>query len=138
MHWRKYLLCLFYFTKNSYCDLILAERPNVNNLHDSIIWCNQLKKLARSLRLIQLTETRLTQRKKRWWPEVASYGERSWVSTKVLSKRLILFNVYHKKTMRSWAYGFILDGFKLVCPLLCGWPRRLSSGGQVKLFQGIF
>ena len=76
-------------------------------------------KSARSLRLIQLTETRLTQLKKWWWLEVASNGEHSWVSTKVLSKRLILFNMSYKETNRSRAYGFTLDGFKLVCPLMC-------------------
>ena len=41
------------------------------------------------------------------------------MSTKVLSKRLILFNMFHKQTKRSGAYGFTLDGFKLVCPLIC-------------------
>ena len=85
---------------------------------------------------IQLTETRLTQRKKWWWPEVASYEEHSWVSTKVLSKKLILFSMYHKKTTWSGAYSFILDGFKWVCPLLCSWPQRLFSGTKSNYFKG--
>ena len=93
-------------------------------------------KLARSLRLIQLTEIRLTQRKKWRWPEVASYEEHSWVSTKVLSKKLILFSMYHKKTTWSGAYSFILDGFKWVCPLLCSWPQRLFSGSKSNYFKG--
>ena len=53
-------------------------------------------------------------------------------------ERFILLNMYHKHITRSGAYGFILDGFKLVCSLLCSWPQRLSSGSQVKLFRGIY
>ena len=61
------------------------------------------------------------------------------MSTKVLPKRLILFNMYHKQTKRSGAYGFTLDGFKLVCPIIChaadhrGFPQEAKS-----LFQGTY
>ena len=37
MHWRQYVLFFFNFAKNSYRDLILAERTDVNNLHDGVI-----------------------------------------------------------------------------------------------------
>ena len=50
-------------------------------------------------------------------------------------ERFILLNMYHKHITRSGAYGLILDGFKLVCSLLCSCPQRLSSGSQVKLFR---
>ena len=47
--------------------------------------------------------------------------------------------MYHKQTKRSGAYGFTLDGFKLVCPLICyaadhrGFPQEAKS-----LFQGTY
>ena len=37
MHWAQYLLFFFYLLKNSYCNLILAERPDISNLHDKVI-----------------------------------------------------------------------------------------------------
>ena len=42
MHWRQYVLFFFNYTKNSYCDLILAERTDVRLFSSVINWVDKV------------------------------------------------------------------------------------------------